>query len=166
MECEVVGSNPPPNPNPNTNTNPTKFYLPLSTAVSLYSTGPGTSGCSPSPFRPTPHGASSGASSYRLCGLAASSRADPLVYKRVQAQDPDAPSPRQPLPSPLRLQASAAARHALASAAAKLLSPLTLTQLPQLLYPCSHSYCQTRRLLLTLTLTLTLSEPFDPKLKV
>ena len=34
-----------------------------------------------------------------------------------------------------------------------LLSPLTLTQLPQLLYPCSHSYCKTRRLLLTLTLT-------------
>jgi hypothetical protein len=37
------------------------LYLPLSTAVSLYSTGPGTSGCSPSPFRPTPCGASSGA---------------------------------------------------------------------------------------------------------
>ena len=31
---------------------------------------------------------------------------------------------------------------------------LTLT-LPQLLHPCSHSYCQTRRLLLTLTLTLS-----------
>ena len=31
------------------------LYLPLSTAVSLCSTGPGTSGCSPSPFRPTPH---------------------------------------------------------------------------------------------------------------
>ena len=29
---------------------------------------------------------------------------------------------------------------------------LTLTQLPQLLYPCSHSYCQTRKLLLTLAL--------------
>ena len=64
-------------------------------------------------------------------------------------------SPTTP-PSPLRLQASAAARHALTSAAAKLLSPLTLPQLPQLLYPCSHSYCQTRRLLLTLILTLTL----------
>ena len=37
-----------------------------------------------------------------------------------------------------------------------MLSPLTLTQQPQLLYPCSHSYCQTRRLLLTLTLPLTL----------
>ena len=58
--------------------------------------------------------------------------------------------------SPLRLQASTAARHALTSAAAaKLLSPLTLPQLPQLLYPCSHSYCQTRRLLLTLTVTLS-----------
>ena len=40
---------------------------------------------------------------------------------------------------------------------AKVLSPLTLTQLPQLLYPCSHSYCQRERLLLTLTLT---SDPF------
>jgi hypothetical protein len=57
------------------------------------------------------------------------------------------PPPRPP--SPLRLQASAAALPALTSAAAKLLSPLALTQLPQLLYPCSHSYCQTRRLLLT-----------------
>ena len=36
-----------------------------------------------------------------------------------------------------------------------MLSPLALTQLPQLLYPCSHSYCQTRRLFLTLTLTVT-----------
>ena len=42
----------------------------------------------------------------------------------------------------------------LASAAAKLLLPLTLTQLPQLLYPCSPSYCQTRRFLLTLAFTL------------
>ena len=33
-------------------------------------------------------------------------------------------------------------------------SPLILTQLPQLLYPCSHFHCQTQRLLLTLTLTL------------
>ena len=39
-------------------------------------------------------------------------------------------------------------------AAAKLLLPLTLTQLPQLLSPCSHSYCQTRTLLLTLMLSL------------
>ena len=31
---------------------------------------------------------------------------------------------------------------------------MTLSQLPQLLYPCSHSYCQTRRLLLTLTIIL------------
>ena len=31
------------------------------------------------------------------------------------------------------------------------LSPLTLTQLLQQLYPCSRSYCQTRRLLLTLS---------------
>ena len=31
-----------------------------------------------------------------------------------------------------------------------MLSTLTLTQLPQLLYPFSHAYCQTRRLLLTL----------------
>ena len=60
-------------------------------------------------------------------------------------------------PSPLRLQASAGARHALTSAVAKLLSPPTLPQLPQLLYPCSHSYCQTRRLLLTVTLTVTLT---------
>ena len=34
---------------------------------------------------------------------------------------------------------------------------LTLPHLPQLLYRCSHSYCQTRRPLLTLTLALTLA---------
>ena len=34
---------------------------------------------------------------------------------------------------------------------------MTLPQLPQLLYLCSHAYCQTRRLLLTLALTLTLT---------
>ena len=67
---------------------------------------------------------------------------------------PDAP--------PLRLQASVAARHALTSAAAKLLSPLTLLQLPQLLYPCSHAYYQTRRLLLTLTITLKCKSNPDP----
>ena len=50
--------------------------------------------------------------------------------------------------------------NALTSAAAKLLSPVTLTQLPQLLYPCSHSYCQTRRLLLTLALTPTATLTF------
>ena len=61
--------------------------------------------------------------------------------------------PSGPLP-PLRLQASAAARHALTSASTKLLLPLTLTQLPRLVYPCSHSHCQTRRLLITLTLSL------------
>ena len=38
-------------------------------------------------------------------------------------------------------------------AAAKLLLPLTLPQLSQLLYSCLNCYCQTRRLLLTLTLT-------------
>ena len=48
-------------------------------------------------------------------------------------------------------------------AAAGLLSPLTLTQLPQLLYPCSHSYCQTRRLLLTLALTPPLSPAEGPQ---
>ena len=58
-------------------------------------------------------------------------------------------------PPPLHLQASAAARHPLASAPANMLSPLTLPQLPQLLYPCSHPYCQTRRLLLTVTATVT-----------
>ena len=62
-----------------------------------------------------------------------------------------------PNPKPNPKPNSAAARHALTSAAAKLLSPLTLTQLPQLLYPCSHSYCQTRRLLLTRNPTLTLT---------
>ena len=44
---------------------------------------------------------------------------------------------------PLHLQASVIARHALTSAAAKMLSPLALTQLPQLIYPYSHSYSQT-----------------------
>ena len=62
----------------------------------------------------------------------------------------------------LTLTLSAAARHALTSAA-ELLSPLALTQLPQLLYPCSHSYCQTRRLLLTLTLTLILIGGMQPE---
>ena len=76
-----------------------------------------------------------------------------MLHSLPSSHSPD--RPRAPLP--LRLQASAAALRALTSAAAKLLSPLALTQLPQLLYPCSHSYCQTRRLLLTLTLTLTLT---------
>ena len=45
----------------------------------------------------------------------------------------------------------------------EIVRPLTLTltstlpQLPQLLYPCSDTYCQTRRLLLTSALTLTLT---------
>ena len=60
-------------------------------------------------------------------------------------------------PAALRLQASAADRHALSSAAAKLLLRLTLTQLPQLLYLRSHSCCQTRRITLTLILSLTIT---------
>ena len=39
---------------------------------------------------------------------------------------------------------------------------LTLTQLPQLLYPRSHAYCQTRTLALTLALTLTLTLTLMP----
>ena len=35
-----------------------------------------------------------------------------------------------------------------------MLSSAYQTPNPQLLYPCSHCYCHTRRLLLTLTLTL------------
>ena len=81
-----------------------------------------------------------------------------MLHSLPSSHSPDA-APAPAPPSPLRLQASAAALRALTSAAGKLLSPLALAQLPQLLYPCSHSYCQTRRLLLTLTLTLTLTKP-------
>ena len=50
-----------------------------------------------------------------------------------------------------------AAQHALTSAAAKIRLPLTLNQLPHLLYHShhDHSYCQTRILLVSLTLTLS-----------
>ena len=78
-----------------------------------------------------------------------------LVHERAETQDSDAPSLLAD--PPLRLQSSAATRHHLASAAANMPSPLTLPQLPQLLYPCSHSYCQTRRPLLTRTLTSILT---------
>ena len=83
----------------------------------------------------------------KTIGLAALSQAavGSLYFMRGHAQDPDAPCTTLAGPrTQFYLQGLTATRHALASADANTLSPLTLIRLLQLLYPCRHSYCQKR----------------------